>query len=132
MNRKSILAWTLAWTLAALLLIAWVALADAGGTPKRRPPTATDVRPSSLARMCPILGEYAATVAVSRDAGATLSGSLSLIRQEKAMHGMESNLQAILQEIVHQVYRYPSITPRQAQQVAERACFETQTGTLRY
>ena len=44
------------------------------------------------------------------------------------MQGMDSNLQAILQEIVYQVYRYPSITPRQVQQVAERACWETQAG----
>jgi len=128
MTRKSIALWTLAWTLAALLLIAWVALAEAGGAPKKRPSTATDALPVNLTRMCPLLGEYAATVAASRDAGTTLSGSLHLIRQETRMQGMDSNLQAILQEIVYQVYRYPSITPRQVQQVAERACWETQAG----
>jgi hypothetical protein len=133
MTRKSIALWTLTWTLAALLLVAWVALAEAGpkATPQATPPTAAAARPVSLARICPRLGEYAAAVAVSRDAGATLSGSLSFVRQEAATQGMDSNLQAILQEIVSQVYRYPAITPRQVQQVAERACFETQTGTTR-
>jgi hypothetical protein len=133
MTRKSILTWTLVWTLAALLLVAWIALAEAGpkATPKATSPTATDAQPVSLTRICLKLGEYAAAVAVSRDAGATLSGSLSLIRQEATTQGMASALQALLQEIAFQVYSYPAITPRQAQQVAERACLETQTGATR-
>jgi len=122
-------------TILAMALSTLLVTSAAVAGPKKMPPTATDALPVNLARMCPMLGEYAATVAVSRDAGATLSGSLSLIRQEKATHGMESNLQAILQEIVYQVYRSPSVTPRQLAQVVERACVETglfQDARLRY
>jgi hypothetical protein len=134
MTRKSIALWTLAWTLAALLLVAWVALAEAGPTQARppvTPPPATDAQTVSLARVCPKIGEYAASVARARDAGGTLSGSISLIRQVTDTHAMDSNLQAILHNIIYEVYRYPTITPGQVQQVTERACFETQTGTKR-
>jgi len=111
---------TLALTLSMLLLSGSVL---AG--PKKAPPTAIDALPSSLARICLTLGDYAATVATSRDAGASLSGSLSLIRQEQAAHGMESALQALLEDVARQAYRYPTIPPRQLANVVERACVET-------
>jgi hypothetical protein len=117
----------IAWTLAALLLVAWGARAEAGpkATPKGRPPTATHARPPSAAQLCAKLGEYAATVATSRDAGLQLSGSLTLIQHEKAARGMHSYLQAILEGTARNVYRYPDLIPGQLQQVIERSCVET-------
>jgi hypothetical protein len=132
MTRKSILAWTLAWTLTALLLVAWVALAEAGpkatrkAIPAVQPPTATDALPVSAAQLCRTLGEYAATVATSRDAGLPLSGSLALIQKEKAARGMESFLQMLLEGTARNVYRSPALIPAQVQQTIERVCVETE------
>jgi hypothetical protein len=124
MDRKGIALWTIAGSLTALLLVA-------KATPNATPPTPTHARPMSLARICPTIGAYAAAVATSRDAGTPLNVTLSVTRQDAAAQGMERTMQAILEEIVQQVYRYPAITPRQVYQVAERACMETQTGTAR-
>jgi hypothetical protein len=116
MTRKSIVAWTLVWTLAALLLVAWAALAEAE-------PAIVVPGLSRAEQYCRTLGIFAWRRATERSAfGYTRSDVLSQTRRYYTEENLDTATRMWHEAIVESLYDGRWSTPEVERQATEEAC----------
>jgi hypothetical protein len=122
MTRKNILTWTLVWTLAALLLVAWVALAEAG--PRTREPAAVVPGLTPTEQYCRSLGIFAWRRANERQLGYAYTDVLSLTRRFVADNNLDDTTAHWHEAIVRAIYGGTPVPPVVTRQSTEDACME--------
>jgi hypothetical protein len=122
MTRKSILAWTLVWTLAlaALLLVAWAVLAQAG--PREPAPLAPGLSPTE--QYCRGLGLFAYRRSTERERGYSLTDVLSMTRRFAVQNNLDATTRDWQEGIVLAIFHGGKATPALHRQAAEDACME--------
>jgi hypothetical protein len=126
MTRKRILAWTLVWTLAALLLVAWAALGEAA--PRTREPAHKAPRLSPTEQYCRGLGLFAYRRTIERELGYSRTDVLSVTRQFATKNRMDATTAVWQELIVHVVYEGQPASPAVNRQAVEDTCLQWARG----
>jgi hypothetical protein len=113
------------WTLAALLLVASAALAEAGPrarTPAATPPPVATYYLTPTEQFCQMQGRYTLTLARARDDGVSRFTALTIVRRVHASSAMSAADLALYEAIIALAYDFPRLTPVWLQQEVERRC----------
>lgn len=122
MTRKSILAWTLAWTLTALLLVAWVALAEAA--PRSREPAVIVPGLTPTEQYCRGLGLFAYRRTNEYYLGYSFTDVMSMTRRFAAENHLDATTLSWHEALVRTIYASNPTSAAIVRQATEEACMQ--------